>query len=663
MLNNNIVTSHEKYAIESYDDRAEWAEIFAAGDLPVIDHPAFRRYCRLFYDFFRKAPCHIKRSYETGFIAQKKAYKHRDGFYYTRCLEQQVARHLEPFDRKPYWIALRFGDKSSVKCIDSDNKPNVIGHYKENGYWRPVVHLPLEHFRRLKRLYDAFPNHVWCVSSATLGLHVWEKLRYPQTAEEVERRNRSRLVSLGLGNIELYPSPQLRDQVLRRPFGLDYYTITDGGLLTDWVDQLDHFESANPTPAFPSIVRSLLELAGAGWSAVERGAKFRRCRETPFAFKRSLNLRLLVQEAEQVEAWVRAGCPDDVPDATGGISSTEALSPPVAVSTSQSPRRPRRTSADGSGGWSWRMVVDLARHGVPEEHKLYQFLLWLARPLVWRDYFHLPESERVRRAEEDLLHWVLNKHNGLVTRVHEGRIADIRHEVRRQVRVAMTETDQSLQDFYANVREQDRRHPERVERLPDLIRSKPALPCPGIAERPSTTPPSESDSDPQQPPGDDLPSPPPVCCRRYIKEPDDSPLPAAVRQVLEQAVKMKRMRKKDGECPFVRFARRLLNALWEGDGAAEIHGDILRAWCGTKNRAQVVGYKMCMAEVGLISDQWEGHAERGRSSAVYQMIPETFDHFQQHYGTAKTMRRVESQFTITALTLARLEELELGWGE
>jgi hypothetical protein len=218
-----------------------------------------------------------------------------------------------------------------------------------------------------------------------------------------------------------------------------------------------------------------------------------------------------------------------------------------------------------------------------------------------------------------------------------------------------------LLDFYARMREKDRRHPERVERVSDLIRSKPALHCSGITERPSASPLSGTDSSPPQPSGEDLPSPPPVCCRRNIKEPNDSPLPAGVQQVLEQAVLKNRMRKKDGEYPFVRFARRLLNALWAGDGAAEIHGDILRAWCGTKNRGQVVAYKMCMAESGLISDQWEGHAERGRSSAVYQMTPETFDQFQKHHGTAKTMRRVESQFTITALTSAKLEKLEFGW--
>jgi hypothetical protein len=132
--------------------------------------------------------------------------------------------------------------------------------------------------------------------------------------------------------------------------------------------------------------------------------------------------------------------------------------------------------------------------------------------------------------------------------------------------------------------------------------------------------------------------------------------------VLEQVVRRKKMRQRDGEYPFVRFARRLLNAIWAGDGAAEIHGDILRAWCGTKNRDQLVGYKLYMAEVGLISDQWECHAERGRSSAVYQMTPETFDLFQRHHGTTKAMRQVESRFTITALTVARLDELEFDWG-
>lgn len=653
--------------IDIYDERAEWEEVLRDGDLPIIEHPAFPRYCRLFYDFFRKSPYHVKRSYETGFVAKRKPYKNKVGFYHPACFPALVARHLDPMKERPFWLALRFGEKSSLACTDFDNKAHVLGHYEDRGVLRPVVRLPLAHFRRVKRLHDTCPSHVWCVSSATLGLHVWEKLRYPQTAEEVERKNRPRLAQIGLGDIELYPSPQLWEQVLRRPFGLDYHTITDAGLLTHWTDQLDHFEAATRAPSFPSVVHQMLELARRGWQRVRRGATFRRRQESLFASQRFLNDTLLEEEVEQVLAWLDSGCPDEEPRSGVGITPPEQPEAPAVADEPPARLPPRRSSGVASVEWSWRQVTDLARHGVPEEDRLYKFLLLLARPLVWRDYYHLPEGERVRRAEDDLLFWVLNKHNGLVTRVQQGQIDNIRHEVRRQVRVAMNKTDDNLRRFYAGIRERDKEYPQWVERLPDLIRSKTTpTSLLGCCERRYVK--DDHSPAPRGGIGESLPateeettSPLLGCCRRYIKEPDESPLPAEVLRRLDRIAEGKRMRRKGGEYPFVRFARRLLNALWAGDGAAQIHGDILRAWCGTRNKAQVVGYKMHMAESGLISDQWEAHVRPGVSSAVYEMTDEVFGQFQRHYGTAKTKKKVEARFVVTALAEARLETVVFRW--
>jgi hypothetical protein len=577
-----------------------------------------------------------------------------------------VERHLDFYDRRPYWLGLRFGKKSSVKCLDYDNKPNVLGYYEKGEVCKPVVHLPLDHFRSMKKIYGAFPHHVWCVSSATLGLHIWERLRYPQTALEAELKNRPGLVEIGLADLEVYPSPQLMKWVLRHPFGQDYYTITDDGLLFDWVEQLDHFEAANRAPAFPTIVRSLVELERAGWQAVRFGAKFRRKQEGPFAFKRFLNDRLLEREAEAVLAWVEAGCPDENPASTNAISSTERVREP-AEAPAPTGSLPRRSSAGGSGRWSWRKVTDLARHGVPEEHKLYEYLFLLARPLVWRDYYHLPTTERVRKAEDDLLYWVLNKHNGLVTRVQLNQIDNIRHEVKRQVNVAMTKTISGLTQFYDKMRDKDRLYPQRVQRIADLIRSKPtpssSLGCclrhvKDEQDESTQGQPVEANSTTSEEGSSSFSL---ACCMRYIKEPDDTPIPVTVLKMLEQIAKDNGMRRTGGEYPFIRFARRLLNALWAEDGAAEVHGDILRSWCGSKNTTQVFGYKLLMARAHLISDQWEGHAQPGVSSAVYQMTPETFALFQRHHGTAKVMRRVKSRFTVTAMTTAKLEEMELGW--
>lgn len=662
----NIASQAQNCDIDFYDDRAEWEAIFRAGTLSASEHPAFSRYCLLFYDYCSKSPYHVKRSYKTGFIAKKKVYKNKNGEYYAHCMRGLVERHLDYYDRRPFWLGLRFGKKSSVLCLDFDNKPNILGSYKARQDWMPAVHLPLDHFRRMKRLYDAFPNHIWCVSSATLGLHVWQRLSYPHTSAAVEWKTRPNLVRIGLGDLEVYPSPKLRSQVLRRPFGMDYYTITNDGLLTFWDEQLEHFETATRAPSFRVIVRSLVALARVGWQSVRNGSKFL-CKEVnPFASKRSLNDRLLESEAERVLAWVDAGCPDEEPNSADPFSSTDGDPQHAVDLVASTPRSTRRSVSGDSPIWSWRKVTDLARHGVPEEHKLYKYLLWLARPLVWRDYYHLPEGERVRKAEDDLLFWVLNKHNGLVTRVQTGQIDNINHEIRHQVWVAMNKTDKRLRQFYERMREKDRLHPKRVERLPDLIRANPCSFL-GCCERryvkdlQTSAPEGGPDEASCTTTEEETPSSFLGCCMRYIKEPDDTPLPAEVLQKLEQIVKDKRMRRKDGEYPLLRFARRLLNALWAEDGAAEIHGDILRDLCGSQNRAQVVGYKMLMAKADLISDQWEGHAQPGVSSAVYQMTDETFARFQQHHGTAKTKKRVKSPFTITAMTEAKLDTTGFGW--
>lgn len=665
MTTSNIAPQSQNCDTDFCDDQAEWEEILRAGTLTAGEHPAFKRYCRHFYDYCPKRPYHVKYGYETGFIARKKKYKTTEGDYYIPCRSGSVERHLDFYDRRPYWLGLRFGKKSSVKCLDFDNKPNVLGLYEVGGVWRPVVHLPLDHFRTMKRIYDAFPRHVWCVSSATLGLHIWERLGYPQTALDVERKNRPKLMEIGLAELEVYPSPQLMNWVLRRPFGQDYYTITDDGLLFDWVEQLDHFESATRSPSFPTIVRSLVELERVGWRIVESGATFRRKQESPFAFKRFLNNRLLEREAETVLDWIDAGCPEESPAWSKLVSSSERV-PEPAVNLDPTRKRSRRSSAGGSGRWSWRKVMDLARNGIPEEHRLFEYLLLLARPLVWRDYYHLPPTERVRKAEEDLLYWVLNKHNGLVTRVQQGQIDNIRHEVRRQVTVALTKTDISLTKFYDTMRQNDRVYPSRVQRISDLIRSKPTSSSSGccldhITDQQDTVTQDQPVEANDTTSNKDSSSFSLVCCMRYIKEPDDTPLPVAVLQKLEGIAKDNGMRRSGGEYPFIRFARRLLNAVWVESGAAEVHGDSLRAWCGTKNRAQVVGYKLLMARAELISDQWEGHAQPGVSSAVYQMTPETFALFHRHHGTPKVMKRVESRFTVTALTTAKLEEMELGW--
>ena len=126
--------------------------------------------------------------------------------------------------------------KSTFKVLDIDNKQNLVGYSQiREGPLMPVVRMPLEHFIELKRIYDEFPGHIWCISSETLGLHVWEKYPRPVSVPDIHRATRPRLKRIGI-ICEIHP---MLGRCFRRPFGQDYATITEGGLLTNWIDQLE----------------------------------------------------------------------------------------------------------------------------------------------------------------------------------------------------------------------------------------------------------------------------------------------------------------------------------------------------------------------------------------------------------------------------------------
>jgi hypothetical protein len=70
----------------------------------------------------------------------------------------------------------------------------------------------------------------------------------------------------------------------------------------------------------------------------------------------------------------------------------------------------------------------------------------------------------------------------------------------------------------------------------------------------------------------------------------------------------------------------------------------LLSFCESKNPNQQVAYKLFMAEVRLISDQWVAYAQRGVSHSrvshsLYQLTAAVFEQFQQHYGMNKTQKK------------------------
>ena len=83
-------------------------------------------------------------------------------------------------------------------------------------------------------------------------------------------------------------------------------------------------------------------------------------------------------------------------------------------------------------------------------------------------------------------------------------------------------------------------------------------------------------------------------------------LPPSIESEVEQIARDHRMRKRNGEYPLVRFARRLLNMLWEKEGSARLSNEVLVKMVGTSNPNQQVSYRRLLQQAGLIE---EGNGE------------------------------------------------------
>ena len=144
-----------------------------------------------------------------------------------------------------------------------------------------------------------------------MGLHVWDVFSEPRTAEEVERPTRPRLKALGMGNCEVYPSPQLMNQCVRRPFGKDYYTLTGDGPIGDWMHQLDYFES-DQYPTFSEIVEGILHQLFSEWRAYDKlnGLLVEANPNSPYVFENLVDTGKLRRDALKVILWMKQEFPE-----------------------------------------------------------------------------------------------------------------------------------------------------------------------------------------------------------------------------------------------------------------------------------------------------------------------------------------------------------------
>jgi len=422
----------------------------------------FDLYCEHFVDFFPKANYHVKTTYSdsglyTGWYRKLRKKPNANGERTPHRLvdspkwlnrTSNVERHLDHeqwrlhqdhngIGYRPtefFWLGQQMPKKTCFHAIDADNKTR-IGWYGEGTTDRPmmpVMEIPFDHFVKLKKLYDAFPDRIWCVTSETLGLDIIEKHRL-QSTDVVHERTKRRLSRIGLGDTEVHP---MSGRCKRRPFGEHYRTITADGVLTTWQHQLDYYLNPGQTPSFRQIAVTLLDALEDQWSSWLSDQHQKRNRGIDVL----ATVELKREVARKVLHWLDDGCPpvertkiaviEDVPRklATARRERSKA--------THLTEARPFDLSSLRGGNWA-KALEEIARNGLPADDSVGQVVFEMAKWLWWVELFEVPEEDRDDRVLGLLTKFVTEKHNGFVSRWNQGQEEPVLLQVSRCLKSAI----------------------------------------------------------------------------------------------------------------------------------------------------------------------------------------------------------------------------------
>lgn len=448
----------------------------------------FERYCDLFFKYNKRTPYFVRTSYDGKFHCPKG--RRKDGEeYYRPCYPGLIAKMLDldhwnslKPDKKQYqhlWIALNAGRCSALKAIDFDNKDNLLGTYRSvsDDLVRPLATLTLEHVQAIKRIYDAFPNHIWCISSRTLGLHIWEQLPKPLPLELIDARNRPTLRRIGLGSTEIHP---MRGRAFRRPFGEDYLTITNDGLLSRWTKQLDFFEFKAETPRFEEVYRALQQKASDAlkhfkrWGSPESHKLMAAiyCKKPHLAkyckVKDLISIEPAIEEFKRMDNWAEKGFPDvmpvsePVPVEVKELGRGKNTPHQPAAGVALAPKTKNKTTCDidlsdvCNGQWV-QNCQKWAENGLPCEDSIFPVVSQLARWFFFIEFWHLSKDERIEQIVELITAFCMEKNNNFISRLNAGLQEEVESHVERIVETAIKEVDQKGKALFAVVRQKRER--------------------------------------------------------------------------------------------------------------------------------------------------------------------------------------------------------------
>jgi hypothetical protein len=247
------------------------------------------------------------------------------------------------------------------------------------------------------------------------------------------------------------------------------------------------------------------------------------------------------------------------------------------------------------GEWP-KWIMHQAMHGLQVSDKLGEVLHELAKWLVWVEQYGEDDEKIVALLDR----FVCQRHNGRISRINDGRLAEVRSQVRRAVRLAR---DVSLEgkEIMASIRQR-----RDSGKYAEVYLIEPLLSGRGEVVQ-----------------MDCIPS-------TYCFTLRDDHLPALIEAKLSQIAQANKLRKKDGEYPLVRFARRFLNALWDKKGSARIGWEDLMKISQANKPDHQVKYKKLLRAARLIED-YEGKYCRYEAKNLYSLSPMAQEAFEADF--------------------------------
>ena len=428
----------------------------------------FERYMELFINYSPKKTHNIKETYTSGFLMRKKKNSKDTPLpLFPQLAIETVERHLEArrwsdwkrsikpnknFCDNPIWLALYPAHKTRFDVLDIDAKEYLVGYYSltnsvRNG--KPVMFLRLPYFQKLRKIYESFPERIWCISSETLGIHAWRKNQRLITTIEVHTERKNLLKAIGLEDIEVYP---MIGQCFRRPFGADYKTITPNGVYDDWLRQLMYFDGPNPqSPSFRQIVLALLR------SMIRQANAWLTCSISNFSFNKNkariykcdiISIKdKIKQEIKLIYDWLVTGCclaeteqPKEQNGTRSIITNTIITSSGIANS-----------SIIEKNDW-YHKVLRYAINGLEEHDSFFVGIHNLAKWLYWIDLHELPQDERINSIKNILSDYIQQKNNGFITRLENGNEKEVYEQLSRIIKGVSEINNSSAIDVFHNIR-------------------------------------------------------------------------------------------------------------------------------------------------------------------------------------------------------------------